>query len=501
MAAQKTKMKLRPPVGDLRDRKALMAHNPAPADVLEKAAQVVDQALLYLGLGASVSAQLIYQKCHHQVATTAIPTAAVTLLADNTAMLLYNPHFMVSLQPGGANFILFHEARHLLMRHLYSAPHLRNDPRWKNSTEANINYVAMKRLGVGMPEAEVEMKDASGNLCRVVQPTGVDPRKLYKGYAENLTKQGLEPVTYEAFMATDHACYSELCRMTEDSESAQKAADMAGQCIHGSAEGEGENGSSGDPVPSNEDTLGELGEQVLHTLVEKAAAGNKKARDELLELVDRTDGADERLTKMWGDLGVGRLRGETLATRRVDWWKRWLNDTLASKLQEGERLTYVKKRGAIDMVLGNDTMLMRRGMEDLKVVLFAIDTSGSMSAEIIDYLTKLVGYTDGVEDHWLAFDGVVMPFQRGERVHGGGGTDFGNVMEYAEGRLEVNGKKLDQHPDAIIMLTDGYAAPIRPQEPDKWIWLITDNGDADWIAAQTPAMDHHRIRTGDGIES
>ncbi|MFC5827555.1 hypothetical protein [Nonomuraea insulae] len=101
-----------------------------------------------------------------------------------------------------------------------------------------------------------------------------------------------------------------------------------------------------------------------------------------------------------------------------------------------------------------------------------------------------------METHWLSFDGVVMPFVPGERVLGGGGTDFQNVVDYAEGRLEVDGHAFDARPDAVIMVTDGYAPHVTLADPDRWIWLITDNGDT-WPETRTPPMACHRVTTGD----
>lgn len=56
------------------------------------------------------------------------------------------------------------------------------------------------------------------------------------------------------------------------------------------------------------------------------------------------------------------------------------------------------------------------------MVLVAFDTSGSMPDAVVEWLTTLAGQTDGVESHWLSFDGVVMPFVPGERVAGGART-------------------------------------------------------------------------------
>ncbi|MFC7483914.1 hypothetical protein ACFQX7_33185 [Luedemannella flava] len=73
----------------------------------------------------------------------------------------------------------------------------------------------------------------------------------------------------------------------------------------------------------------------------------------------------------------------------------------------------------------------------------AFDTSGSMPDQVVDWLTTLVGQTDGVSAQWLSFDGAVMPFTPGERVLGGGGTNFQNVVDYAEGRLKVGDREVE----------------------------------------------------------
>jgi predicted metal-dependent peptidase len=483
------------PKGDLRDRKALLEHDPAPPEVVEAAKALKNKTLMHFSLGHSVIASWLYTKCHHHIPTTAIPTAAVVLLADGSAMLLYNPHFFVSLGEEGVRFVLFHEARHLIMAHLFTDPALRADKRMTLAQEACINYVTGKRLGMDMPTAEVEVIDAKGNVTKERRPTGIDPRELYKEYKANLEKAGLVPVGFEKFIETDMGCYSELCRMSQDPDENAKG---HGQCIHQDGDPTGAGGGDSEGVPMDDETVDRIAQEVLHAVMKDAVSGSTKAQEELLELGERTDGADERITKLWGKLGLHRLRGETQQVGKVNWWQNWLNDTVASKLREGEKLMWPKKRGAVDMVLGNDTMLVRRGDEEVKRVLIAYDTSGSMGQEVLDYLMQLVGHTDGVETEWVSFDGVVMPFVPGERVYGGGGTDFGNVMEYAEGRLDVDGKRMEYHPDAVIMVTDGYAAPIRPEQPDKWIWLITEGGTTDWLEAYGE-MDYHRIDTGDGL--
>ena len=456
------------PVVNLADRQALLRWKPADPAVVDEARRLKDAALLDFGLTESTVASWLYTKCHYQISTTAVMTAAVVASGDGTCLLLYNPDFFVGLGLDGVKFVLFHEARHVIQRHLFVEPELRADPVFELAAEVTVNHVAMIRLG----RDTLPLKDG--------KPVGVDPHHIYGLYQEDLTANGLEPAEYEAFVDTDLGTYGELKRMKNPPVPRPL-------CIHQLM--------VADAIPLDQETIDAMVSSTLLNSLLAARRGNAVAERELLDLMDRTEGASDRVGRIWGTLGAGSLRGETSKTRRVDWWQRWLVDVLASKLREGERLVYPKKRGALLAALGQDPMLSRRGPVRDKVLVVALDTSGSMPAQVVSWLTDLVGRIDGVEAHWLSFDGAVMPFEPGQRVYGGGGTSFQIVADYVEGRTMVNGLMFEERPDAVIMLTDGYAPPITPVEPDKWIWLITDGGD-DWPDRHQPQMACHRISKG-----
>ncbi|MFG2141258.1 hypothetical protein [Streptomyces sp. NPDC048650] len=455
------------PVVDLTDRRALELWQPADPAVVAEARRLKEAALLDFGLTDSVVASWIYAKCPHQIPTAAVPTAAVVASGDGTCPLLYNPEFFVGLGLAGVKFVLFHEARHLVHRHLLADPGLREDPVFALAAEVAINHVALVRLG----RTELPLLDGS--------PTGVDPRVVHQEYVADLTDQGLEPVSYADFTETDMSVFRELKRMT-------RPPTPTAFCVHLDDAAGG----------ADQETVDEAVSSALLNTLLAARRGHPGAERELLDLMDRTDGASEHASQVWGRLGAGALRGETVRTRKVDWWQRWLVDVLASKLREGERLVYPKKRGALLAALGHEPMLSRRGAEREKVLVIAYDTSGSMPNSVVSWLMKLVGEIDGVVAHWLSFDGVVMPFRPGERVHGGGGTSFQAVADYVEGRTQVDGEYFTEIPDAVVVLTDGYAPHITPAEPDNWIWLITHGGD-DWPEHHTPQMACHRVTTGD----
>ncbi|MFF4313171.1 hypothetical protein [Streptomyces sp. NPDC001507] len=456
----------RPPVVGLADRRALEAYRPADPEVVARAQRLKEAALLDFGLTESTVASWLYSKCPHQIPTTAVDTAAVVASGDGTCLLLYNPDFFVGLGLDGVKFVLFHEARHLVHRHLLAGPELREDPVFALAAEVAVNHVALVRLG----RTELPVLDG--------RPTGVDPRAVYDAYHDDLTAHGLEPLTYDAFTETDLRIYGELKRMREP----PVPPPLCPHLVEGL-------------VPADQATVDEVTSSALLNSLLAARRGHAGAERELLDLLNRTEEGSARAARLWGKLGAGMLRGQTTRTRTIDWWQRWLVDVLGSRLRDGERLVYPKKRGALLAALGQDPMLARRGPVREKVLVIAYDTSGSMPDRVVDWLTRLVGRIDGVAAHWLSFDAVVMPFRPGERVYGGGGTSFQAVADYVEGRAEVAGRRCEVDPDAVLVLTDGYAPPITPAAPEKWIWLITEGGN-DWPETHTPAMDCHRVTTG-----
>jgi len=125
------------------------------------------------------------------------------------------------------------------------------------------------------------------------------------------------------------------------------------------------------------------------------------------------------------------------------------------------------------------------GKEDMvEDILFMIDTSGSMSDEMITVayseVKGAIDQFDGKLKGWLGFfDAVVVepiPFESIEeflviRPAGGGGTSFHIIFEYVRRHMQ------DKPPASIIVLTDGYA-PF-PKESNAMgipvLWLLNND--------------------------
>ncbi len=132
-----------------------------------------------------------------------------------------------------------------------------------------------------------------------------------------------------------------------------------------------------------------------------------------------------------------------------------------------------------------ETRLGYVGDDDRHQAVIAIDTSGSMPESLITELSNLVGTNEQMDVTWIAFDGQVWPFQPGQSMQGGGGTSFQVIDDYL--------LTLEEPPDVVIVATDGYAAPITPREPEKWVWLITPGG-SEWPATHDVPMSSFPLR-------
>lgn len=427
----------------------LKNHEPVPTpEEQQEAAELVSSALRSLALTSTILSSIIMSMMR-RIYTSAADTLAVTLGGNGLPILMVNPEFAKKLGKDGLVFVLSHEAYHLVKEHLHADPLLRENPNWTLAVEAGVNRSVLRHLGKNaMPLVDGE-------------PSGVDPVKMYDSYRAALKKAGLEPVDKDVFYSTDLACLAELDRMPRPPKMKQTV------CLHSQpGQGKGEDGSGSDvgkPVLDKDEVDKLVGRAMATALHEAKANGNKAAAEELLQLMDENPQA----SKLWGDLGVGSLRGETTQTRKTDLWAKWVADSIASLRDEGTRLQYPRKLAGVMHIVGE--RLTPNGYEMRKQGVVAIDASGSMSSEFLNKVAAIVGEDESLDIEWLSFDGHVWPFKPGEAMQGGGGTNFQIIDDYVA--------DLDEEPDFVLVITDGYAPKFTPRDPNAWIWLITPDGD------------------------
>ena len=426
----------------------------------ERAYDALDGALMFMELSAGAIAATILAVGIKEV-TTEIPTFAVTIRGDGIERLWMNPAFSAQLSHRERRFVLAHEAYHLLLRHLYRNKELAADRYWTIATECVINHLVKKHISASE-----------------VPAGGVDPEQVYDGYKKAAKKMGMDAVDFETFIKSDASVYALLRQTQPPLKNVQITCHTS--CGEGSDDGDqqqqqGSGGGLGSDI--DPESLGDIIEGALDNALDRAKQGSEDLKNVLLDLMDATP----ELSDTWGNLGLGALRGKTESSRAHVLWQQLFARALTSKLaEEGERPIYDRKTGWWDTgIPGVSRPLAPMGKDEQSQVLIAIDTSGSMPDQVIYAIAATVGKIPNVHATWVTFDADVYEFQPGDPLKGGGGTSFDPVVKYM--------MELEEVPDAVVAVTDGYAPPINPPYPERWIWLITPNGDQ-WPAKQDPPM-------------
>ena len=190
-----------------------------------------------------------------------------------------------------------------------------------------------------------------------------------------------------------------------------------------------------------------------------------------------------------GGKGIGNLPGnvedlikdeDKVAT--IDWKKVLLD--YVSQLFGGDRQWLPPARRYVWKKLYLPSRAKKQSIE----IVLAIDTSGSTTEDLPDFLAELRGMTSAFGEYKLtiiqcdiAIHSVTeysnddpLP-ETGLEFHGFGGTSFLTPFKYVE-------EQMDEPPTVFIYLTDGYGEAPEKAPDYPVIWCITKGGvkPADW---------------------
>lgn len=425
-------------------------------ELIRTAIQRLGEARRAIAMCPSTLANIL-TSMSEQLWTLTLPSMAVTVSAEGQKFWVINPSFLLELDDDGVVFGTCHEALHVLFRHLW--PDLQNsrDPVFVNAMECVINYKVMQITGLSLPMVKGK-------------PYGIDPKVVYRQYAADL---GPKALSIEELYATDIGCYHELLKM----KAAPKPSKKGNLCVRaepgkgdptagkaGAGESDAGDQAAPDPAALDPAATEQVAQQVVEAAVQAARAGTRGAKEELFILADTTPD-----NPMWGTAGVGALRGQTSAIATTDHWEYWTRDAIASRLDAGFRLRYNRK-------LTFDRRITPHGPVERRHGSVFVDASGSMAQEVLDKVAAIIGDDPELLVEWHSFDGAVWPFKAGEPFQGGGGTSFAIIEDHVLSEDEATACCED--PDFILVITDGHAPHIAPGDEERWIWLITEGGDA-----------------------
>ena len=270
----------------------------------------------------------------------------------------------------------------------------------------------------------------------------------------------------------------------ENGRENEEEKDSSGQEQNGdSGKSNDENGSGRSPITGNADLP-----SVNHEGVIDPDFQPEREKELAEDWKDHLKNAVQQEMKKGGK-GIGNLPGnvedlikdeDKVAT--IDWKKILLD--YVSRLFGGDRQWLPPARRYVWKKLYLPSRAKKQSIE----IVLAIDTSGSTTEDLPDFLAELRGMTSAFGEYKLTIiqcdiaihsvkeysNDEPLP-EAGLEFHGFGGTSFLAPFRYVEEEMEEN-------PTVFIYLTDGYGeAPIKaPDYPV--IWCITKGGvkPADW---------------------
>lgn len=248
--------------------------------------------------------------------------------------------------------------------------------------------------------------------------------------------------------------------------------------------GAGSSGESGDGDENNSSGDGEVininGKQItVRNQDEHDIQGTPKTAEEMKKLEDAVNRALREGGILAGRLGAKVPREVSDSLEKPLDWKEELREFVSSTVRGRDELTWRKfNRG----LLANDILAPSVESETMTEIIVAIDTSGSISQEIIStFAMQLQTICDTVKPETvrvLWWDTDV----HGEQVFGGDSPNVKDILKPMGGggtHVSCVSKYIEEkkyNPDCIVVFTDGYV-----EEHPRWgtgvetLWLVTQN--------------------------
>jgi predicted metal-dependent peptidase len=382
---------------------------------------------------------------------------------------VYNPFFVCTLTLPELNYVVAHEALHVIMRH-HVRKGKREHERWNIACDAYINMWIVKHLIEDNTKGAAIFKRPAN--CVFFQSVNIDkdiPEDLYREMKIKKTT-----VNYNPFKSGSAA---QVVQQAGISGSELEKYDMTYEVVEVTLRGKtiivrAENDMKTD---AQSEELSEEGKrQVTRELLQEAAERKKR----LPEKRQAGKAADNEIER----------EVEFELAPKVYWanlLKQFLNEATGkrSSVFVPDRRFITRGKHFPGYVKAEPNTIGR--------VLVAIDTSGSMSAGEIGIIYKqLIDITSYYKlsaevEFWdtsvyarqIATRGGRMDMLKKIKPKGGGSTDINCVFDDLEQQRKSGGRGLYKDPEVIIIGTDGGYGVIKDEYKDRYgkkiIWLIT----------------------------
>lgn len=379
-----------------------------------------------------------------------IPTACVAMSKDekkgaeaaNKFRFLFNPEFALSLTTEELSFVIAHETLHILLFHLTLSHNFDNKQMFNIAADAMINDY-LTGAGFDQVEGTVTGEATVGFNC--ANTTVTEIYNLIENDPELQEKLGLgedgEPQFFEI-----------------DSHEWIHNPDMIREFVKAMAGG----GFTPDKLP---DDLEEILNEAINEYEKTKMAGNGTGKEEFMKEQQVSLKWIELLEKVNPDIfhkpGAGPRPVSTFRVPRRKLMSMYPKIILPS--------SYTPDEG-----------VMTRKSDKKPAIVLALDTSGSIGTDTSNKFVNLARSIprDKVEVFACTFTSQYMPLDLDDPRWVGGGTCFTAIESFI--RDNVLSENDGKYPQAVIVITDGYASfrpPIHPtkEQAEGWTWLLLNS--------------------------
>ncbi len=380
-----------------------------------------------------------------------LDVAASTAYTDGERVA-FNIDFLKDLTDRNLEFVMMHEILHVALQHVFRTP-----ADW-NMDAANIAADIIVNSNI--------LQSANNDLSFITLP----------GYGEAIHKM---PNGKEGYLYSLEEAYKMI--LADSSGGDQKGDDPIAAVICDCGQDGGGLGSD-DFISDKQNGNSGFDD---HTFWQVDDEDNSQSLTWLNRMIDATDivAQIEQFTsegsKNSGGIPMGVERMVKEYREPQTDWRVILNDFIQEEINDYSFAPPDRRMQDSDFFLPD----FNEKTDKVENVLFMIDTSGSMSDEMITQAySEIKGgieQFDGRLKGWLGFFDAevynVSPFETIEefeiiRPVGGGGTSFSPIFNYVREKME------DDPPVSIIILTDGYAPFPEEKQTMKIpvLWLINN---------------------------
>ena len=372
--------------------------------------------------------------------TDSISTASLSVTRRGKPIFNFNRTFFDGLGHIALVFVILHETLHYAFRH-----HLRCHDRlpalWNVACDLVVNAFLLQKVGFSQVTSSSFHEFLGSALTFTNLPIVPTSGRLLKLTAEEV---------YDLLVKNLRSILGKVSTLKACDEHTWS----------------GLNEDSGSEQDSDEQTMS----------LEPNADGIDELDEAIDELAERAQQVFRDWMPTWGSTPLGELRaiGEIDEFVNID-WEFILTRRIASSMQLILEERWAPPNRKIAWLYPDVLLPADHQVEQYQTsVLMAIDSSGSISQSVLDRLLCVARSIplERVQLTTISFDTQVYPvdiWQNIPAIRGSGGTFFMSVEVFAM-------QQMNQYPDLIVVLTDGYAPRPTVQHPNRWFWLITERG-------------------------